>query len=493
MGFSIDGRLWEPKTTGEHAGDWLDRVNAILAENDVRGDDGEIVRLSQNFANALWLMILAGAEEMKDNDQHLQSAINSFNVELCDEEQIENLLPIAAIERNPGSYSTLTLTCTAREDGAAVIPAGTKAAFGSVNFVVQSAAVVSAGDTVRIPTVCDTVGAVVVLAGEITSFTTQIPNLESVVNEQSSSPGSDVETTDSLRRRIIRGETIPYSIDGVAYALENLRGINHARVFFNYYTNAEYTLEGGIVLQPRTAYVVVNGESPELAATFMRYMGVPTQNAPDASPTGTRTTVELYLTAGAGGDAEIPADASFSYDGVVFRADEAATIPEGTSITLGFTATEVGAVIIPPGSVTSLDTPVPYLAAVSNSASVPGLPRTAYEQDYVTYSGQLIPVKYDKAGGLAVFVNVVLEPGEDNDTPQIRNQLKRDLIRSSAAWAIGEAITTVKTSEPFVGITYANVAYTQVSLDGSTWGNRITVPANVIPHVSDSTIIIGSV
>ena len=140
---------------------------------------------------------------------------------------------------------------------------------------------------------------------------------------------------------------------------------------------------------------------------------------------------------------------------------------------------------------THFDQQIDNVASVSNAASVPGVPKTAYEQDYTTGSGQTIPIRYDKAGELAVFVRIVLEPGDNNDTDEIRNQLKRDLIESSASWVIGENITSLKTSAPFENCLYTDVSYTQVSLDGETWGNRIEIPANVVPHVSDSSIIIG--
>ena len=209
MSFKIDDKIWVPQTTNEHAVAWMEGINALLEANDIRDKDGNIIKLSQNFANALYLQILAGANRLADNDQKLQQAINSFNIELCDDQQIENLLPIAAITRNPGSYSTLVLTCTASADGICTIPAGTKAPYGDVNFVVKNTAIIQAGETQNVNTVCDTIGVYAVLSGEVTSFDTQIPNLENVINNVSSVPGNAAETTASLRRRILKGQTVP--------------------------------------------------------------------------------------------------------------------------------------------------------------------------------------------------------------------------------------------------------------------------------------------
>lgn len=486
MSIEINGETWKPQTINEHAVAWMEDINTLLEENNVKDSNGNIIKLSQNFANALYLQVLAGANRLAENDQKLQQAINSFNIELCDEQQIENLLPIASITRNPGSYSTLILTCKASEDGVCTIPAGTKAPYGDVNFVTQTETVIQPGETQNINTVCDTIGVYAVLTGEVAAFDVQIPNLESVVNNVSSVPGNAAETTTSLRQRILKGQTIPYSLDGVKLALEELTGINHARVYFNYTVDDSITLPGGIVLEPRTAYIVINGDSDELAETYAKYMSAPTQNAPDASPTGTKTTVNVLVTAGEEA-ATVPQGTSFIFNGMSFISDEEVEIAAETTETVPFTATDVGAVVIPTGSVTQFNQTIDNVVNISNEASVPGIPKTAYEQNYVTQSGQIIPIKYDKAVDLAVFVKIVLT-AEAEDAPQIRNQLKRDLIASSAAWAIGETMTSLVTSAPFTDCTYTEVAYTQVSTDGETWSNIISVPANVTPKVSDSTI-----
>lgn len=490
MSFEIDNRTWVPQTTNEHAVAWMEGINSLLEANDVRDAEGNIIKLSQNFANALYLQVLAGANRLAENDQKLQKAINSFNIELCDDQQIENLLPIASITRNPGSYSTLVLTCTASEDGVCTIPAGTKAPYGDVNFVVQTEAVIQPGETQNINTICDTIGVYAVLSGEVTAFETQIPNLESVINNVSSVPGNDAETTASLRRRILRGQTIPYSLDGVKLALEELTGINHARVYFNNDNSATKTLPGDIVIQPRTAYIVVNGNSEKLAETYAKYMSAPTQNAPGASPTGSYTTVDVLVTAGAE-SATVPEGTQFVYNGVPFENASDVTIAAEDTETITFTATEVGAVVIPAGSITQFTEPIQNVVNISNLESTPGEDKTAYQQDYVTSSGQLIPIKYDVASNQTVFVKIFLAEGDNNDTPQIRDQLKRDLIASSASWEIGQSITSLLTGAPFAECTYAEVAYTQVSTDGETWTNAITVSANSIPRVTDNTITFG--
>lgn len=489
MSFEINGETWQPKTAVQHADLIIDKINQLLQEENVTDKDGNVVQLKKNYGNALYLLALGDGQCFADNDAALSKAINSFNIELADEQQIENLLPIAAITRNPGSYSTLKLTVTASEDGACTVPAGTKAPFENMNFVTQAEAIIPAGHTQTLDTVADVIGPVVVLTGEVTAFDTEIANLESVENLQSSVPGNAAETTDSLRRRILKGQTIPYSLDGVKLAIEELTGINHARVYFNYNVDGNLTLPGNIEISPRTAYIVVNGQSDKLAETYARYMSAPTQNVGD--PDGSKTTVEITMTAGdAGATIEIGAVA-FIYNGVTFTNTDAATITANGSADITFEADEVGPVIIPAGAIDLyyLDPPPEGIVAISNAASDPGDAKTAWEQDYTTQSGQVIPIKYDTAEETPVYVKILYQPKSESETgEQIVNQLKKDLIKASASWQIGESITSLVTSVPFDNCTYTNVLYTQVSTDGVNWGNIIEVPANSMPRVIDETI-----
>lgn len=491
MSFEINGATWEPQTATEHAQSILTQINTLLQENNITDADGNIVQLKQNYGSALWLLALGDGNRFADNDEKLSAAINSFNIELCDDAQIENLLPIAAISRNPGSYSTLNLTVTASNSGDCVIAAGTKAPYGDYNFIVDNDIVISAGSTALVSTTCDTIGPVAVLSGEITAFETQIANLETVINNDSSVPGVAAETTSELRQRLIVGNSIKYSLDGCKGALEELTGVTYARVYFNYNTNATIMLPGGVELQPRTAYIVIHGESDEIASTYAEFMSAPTQNSPIA--TGTKSTVPVTITAAETGDAGIPSGTTATYSGFVFETTEEATVSAGESAVVIFTCTQVGPVNVPAYGITSLDTVIENVESAENlTAAIPGTNNPAKSQDWVTSSGQAITIYYDDASEQNVFVKVVLKEDAESGT-EVENQIKRDLIKASASWKIGESITQLLTSAPFVNCTYTEVAYTQISTDGQTWSAYIDMGCNVIPRVSDATIEIEQI
>lgn len=401
MGFKIDDEEWLPESATTHAAKILQKINALLQEEGVTDKDGNIIQLTANSANALYLLLLGDADQFALLDQKLNAAINSFNIELCDDQQLQNLLPIAAMTRNPGSYSTITLSVTASADGDCTIPAGTRAPFGDYFFVTDTDALIEAGTTQNIQATCDKVGPVVVLAGEITAFEEQITNLASMTNPVSSVPGVAPETMNELRQRLIEGDTIRYSLDGCKNALEALTGVTYARVYFNYNTTTAITLPGGVSLGPRKAYVVIYGHSDQIAKTYADYQSAETQNAANA---GAR----------------------------------------------------------------------------------------AKSQTFVTGSGQEIEIKYDEATTQRIYVKIVLSE-ETDVTSQLQSQIKRDLIRSSASWEIGQHATSMLMSKPFVNIDYGVVAYTQVSTDGENWNNHIVIPCNAIPVVDDNGITVTSI
>lgn len=397
----IDRTTWQPQNAQAFADELMNGINAILQENNIRDDNNNLVSLTPSFSNAFYLLALAAAEKLAENDSHLQLGLNSFNVALCDDQQVENLLPITGIERNAGSYSTLKLTVTAGASGACVVPAGTRAPFEDFFFVVKETVTIPAGTSAEVQTACDTVGPVVVLSGEVQAFEVSLANLDNVINNESSVPGTAPETVAQLRRRIAVGATIDSGIDGLKYALEALPGIAYARVYFNYNTSANLTLPGGVVVPPRKAYIVVYGDSVEsapVADTYAAYMDSETINAP-------------------------------------------------------------------------------------------GAVETALSQNYVTASGQVIPVYYDRASEQNIYVKIYLEADAETGS-SVESQLRSDLIASSADWEIGGALTSTQLNAPFIDCTYTDIAYIKVSDDGTTWSDYLVVGSNKVPRILDANITV---
>lgn len=491
MSFNINGKNWKPLTAVEHADKIIENVNELLRQSGAKDKNGDIIQLKKNYSNALYLLALGDGHRFADNDEKLSRAINSFNIELCDDAQIENLLPIAAVTRNGGSPTMLRLTVKASTSGSCTIPKGAKAPYGNVNFIVQETAVISAGSAQVIETVCDTIGALAVLSGEVKAFDRQYANLESVENLESSIPGVAAETTNELRRRLIIGDTIRYSLDGCKGALESLTGVSYARVFFNFNTKSPITLPGGVSLNARTAYIVIHGNSDKIAETYAAYMSAPTQNSPVAA--GTPSRVFVTVRASDANGATIPTGTSVTYNDIKFVSCKEVKINAGEQRRILFTSPENCIVAVPAGAIEKLDNEVPNVVYVLNTETgIAGSENPKRMQEWVSASGQKVPIYFDKAGERMIFVKVWLADGADNGT-HIHNQIKRDLIISSADWSIGQSVTQLLTGQPFIRCTYTKVAYTEVSLDGDTWRSMVEVGCNVIPRIADATISIEQV
>ena len=70
----------------------MEKINTILQAENIRDDHNNLIQLDANFANALYLLALACGQKMSEMDTDLTNALDSFIIELCSDQQIENLL-----------------------------------------------------------------------------------------------------------------------------------------------------------------------------------------------------------------------------------------------------------------------------------------------------------------------------------------------------------------------------------------------------------------
>ena len=229
------------------------------------------------------------------------------------------------------------------------------------------------------------------------------------------------------------------------------------------------------------------GSSDKIAETYAEYMNAPTQNDPDAE--GTYSTVNITVTAGAA-NATLPNTTTATYNGHVFQINAATTVNAGTSAALPFTCTEWGAYEVPALGIQELDQTIANVESAQNlTAAVPGTGDPKHEQEWVTSSGQAIPIKYDDAKKQNIYIKVYLEKDAEVGS-QVENQIKKDLIYASANWEIGDTVTQVLACAPFTDCKYTKVAYVKISDDGVTWTDSLEMGCNVIPAVVDATITI---
>lgn len=143
--------------------------------------------------------------------------------------QLDNLAVIVGVRRQEATASTVRLTCYG--DDGTVITAGKICEGGgdddSARWVIAEDGVI-AGGFVYLTATCDTTGAVVATAGEITTIVTPVDGWDSVTNTDAD-PGRDQETDGALRSRrqaalATAGSTSPNAILSALLELEFVTG-----------------------------------------------------------------------------------------------------------------------------------------------------------------------------------------------------------------------------------------------------------------------------
>ena len=273
--FSVNGSTWQVLSSNAHASNILANMNAALQAQG-------LPILTATTGNILWFYCLAAGQEIAQNvDIPLNAAKNSFDIANCDDNQIYSLLPIAGTSLIPASYSSMYVTFTASTGGTLTVASGSHVVVSGLSnmFITQSTLVVPANTSASVFTIADSTGPIVVVSGQANALVESYANFKSCINNAPCLVGSNIETASSARARLLAGNTIGNNLNGVILALRALPGIVGANVYFNYGLSP-LVLSGSpsnITLNPRTAYIVVNGQSSQIASTYWGIMNAPTQ------------------------------------------------------------------------------------------------------------------------------------------------------------------------------------------------------------------------
>lgn len=298
MSFLFQGKTFYPQTAQSHAQDMLNYLNAQLASQG-------LPQLSASQSNAIWWCLLAEGSVLAINDERLLQASNSLDIANCSDAQILTLLPVAGTELLPATPTTVTLKVTADTGGNAVVPQGSTLTFGAYTFETIFSKTITANTFDFIGAKCTTNGPIEVPAGAISNvFSPAIANVKSVTNLVAGVTGRVQETASLARTRLTNGGSLTEGLDGCTFALRDLAGVAHAKVYFNISTTTALALPGLGNLPARMACVVVNGYSDELCKTYFEKMLVDTYNGFSGNLTQNYTTASgqvltlNYLTAG---------------------------------------------------------------------------------------------------------------------------------------------------------------------------------------------------
>lgn len=273
-------------TVEENATDFISKVNTFFAEYGIKNEDGSPAVLTALAGSPTWLFCLAQGQNTTEWQERLRKAWYAIDIDNCPDEQVYVLATLAGVLFKEQSAPMITLNVyNPTEDNLTINSTNCYAedSFGQNKWYSGSAYTLAVGETAPIIFYCeDKEGSV----PPNTSFILKSTNVPASFTDITITPslGSTIlfegETPADLRRKIQQGSAGFDHISQAQKAIENLNGIAQCSIYFNPDANESVTLEGGILLPPRTAFVVVKGVDVDdlLAYAYFKYMDIATLN-----------------------------------------------------------------------------------------------------------------------------------------------------------------------------------------------------------------------
>ena len=145
--------------------------------------------------------MIAVADEFDALSEHAQAIYDAWDENNAGGVQLDNICAISpGISRKAATKSQVTLTLVG--DASTIIPIGSSVETDAgILFLTTETVEIPAAGSITVVAEASVAGAVVVLAGQITSIVTPVGGWDSVTNVLAASPGTDDETDPDLRLR----------------------------------------------------------------------------------------------------------------------------------------------------------------------------------------------------------------------------------------------------------------------------------------------------
>lgn len=272
----IDGVEYTEQTPLENAYAMITYINDYCSEHGIKNTKGELVQISTNPGNPLF-MILFGFAYLASTLQHLLiSCANSFNVGRASNKQLINIAEAANIRRIQPTKTTMTVLvgCAADSTDNCVIDMSLTITYssGDARVVMHPLAgmIIQPGEVKAVVVQAEDFTALSIPAGTITGFDDDPENLNSFYNYPST-PAHEIESIANLRSRIQRRQESTGRIDQAIDAIRGLEGVVQCNIFYNYDYTHDVT-KAGVVIPPRQALLIVQGYSLDIAKAFYSHL-----------------------------------------------------------------------------------------------------------------------------------------------------------------------------------------------------------------------------
>lgn len=294
----LDGIQYNVRTPQENAEDMLTFINNYCIENNITNTKGELVRIAQNWANPLY-MIVYGFSYLASIMQKLIYNVGcSLNIARASDRQLMNIAAIANVKRKAATKTTISCTIFASlssdDDPQAChitkdLVITTTYGNNTITFSPAYETTVPIGSSTNMILVCNEEGSYSIPENSLTSFDDPVVGFRRM-STQASVPGQAEESLADLRSRIQERATTSTQLDRAAADITQLDGVTLCNIYFNY-SNTSSTMVGTISVPPRQALLFVQGYSDDIARIFYNHLSCLT--AGGDSPSSLR---QIYTT-----------------------------------------------------------------------------------------------------------------------------------------------------------------------------------------------------
>lgn len=276
----LDGIEYSVKTPSENTDDLITYINNYCLENDIRNSLGEVIQIDSNTTNPLYMLCFGMGYMTTILEKLTYSAGCSMSIAEASERQLLNLADIAGIKRSAPTKTTITGTVYANIQDAGAVPCVitqqdtcTIIISGmEVSFHPAFDLTVPIDEARQIVLIADEYGSYDISPNTIVEFDEPIPGFRSMTT-LASVPGQSEEKLSTFRARLQRRTVEGTQVDRAATAIQNLEGVAMCNIYFNYSPQQTiYVGSRAVPVAPRTALILVQGFSNDIARTFYRYM-----------------------------------------------------------------------------------------------------------------------------------------------------------------------------------------------------------------------------
>lgn len=292
----LDGIEYDVKTPEENVDDLITFINDYCAANNVTNSLGEVIFIENTEANPFYMLAYGLSYLTTVMQKLIYNAGCSMSLAEASPRQLLNLSDIAGIKRATATRTVIqgvvyaNLQDTGAEDCVITQDMEATITVAGIDVIFHPAfdVTVPIGESRAIVLIAEQYGSYSIAANTITQFDDIVPGFR-MMTTSASTPGQSMEPIASLRSRLQRRSVEGTQIDRAAAAIQSLEGVAMCNIYFNYSpSEIEYVSygESSIPVRPRTALLIVQGWSNDIAKVFYRYLFCATsgENVAGAQP-----------------------------------------------------------------------------------------------------------------------------------------------------------------------------------------------------------------